>query len=47
MQKFMKIFTKTASPLAEEIKMGDPEAFNYTENMANDEQLSGLDNGEK
>ena len=41
------MFNKSSSPIDEEIKMGDPEAFNYTDNMANDEQLSGLDNGEK
>jgi hypothetical protein len=29
------------------MKHGDPEAFSYTENMAEDVQLSGLDNGEK
>ena len=42
------MFNKGSSPtMGEETKMGDPEAFNYTENMAKDEQLSGLDNGEK
>jgi hypothetical protein len=47
MHKFMKMFKQSPTEKNEEFKMGDPEAFDYTDNMANDEQLSGLDNGEK